>query len=271
MLKIGDFSKFSRVSVKALRYYDEIGLLKPVKVDELSGYRYYTAEQLPTLNRIVQLKELGLSLQEIGTLIKDSLPAQQLIELLKAKREEALARLYEEETRLRGVEEWLRRAEKEEMMSEVEATIRRVEPIKVASVRGVLPKYSDVSRLYGELFGYLGRKRVQPAGPSMAIYHDEEYKETDADVEAAVPIKGDPASSDRVKVHDLPAVEKMAVIVHKGPYEQISQSYGTLMSWMEAHGYKPAGPSREVYLKGPGMILKGDPRNYVTEIQFPVA
>lgn len=112
MLKIGDFSKFSRVSIKTLRYYDEIGLLKPAEVDRFTGYRYYSVDQLSRLNRIMGLKDLGLSLEEINQLLADNPSAEKVIELLRAKREAAIARLYEEEARIRRVEGWLKKVEK---------------------------------------------------------------------------------------------------------------------------------------------------------------
>ncbi len=100
MFKIGDFSKLSQVSVKALRYYDELGLLKPVEVDRFTGYRYYSADQLPRLNRILALKDLGLTLDEIGALLDDELPAAQIRGMLRLKQVEARERVEEERARL---------------------------------------------------------------------------------------------------------------------------------------------------------------------------
>jgi effector-binding domain-containing protein len=270
MLKIGDFSKFSRVSIKTLRFYDEIGLLKPVSVDQFSGYRYYSAEQLPRLNRIIGFKNLGLSLDEISLLMTDNLPVDKVIEVLKAKQKESMNRLRQEEARLKKVEEWLKKVEKEGFMPEYDVNLKKIEEMQIASVRGTIPTYGDISRLYKELFSYLGRKRVQYAGPPMAVYHDCEYKEKDADVEAAIPVTGNIQGSDKVKIQLLPGVEQAAFVLHKGPYENFSRAYSALMTWVEANGYQICGPNREVYLKGPGQILKGNPQEYITEIQLPV-
>jgi DNA-binding transcriptional MerR regulator len=270
MFKIGDFSKMSRVSVKTLRYYDEIGLLNPVRVDELSGYRYYSADQLPRLNRIVGLKNLGLSLDEIGRILTDNPSTEKTIELLRMKQQETLSRLREERDRLKRVEEWLRTVEKEGAIPAYDVITKRVEAQKVASLRKIIPAYGDVSQLYEELFAYLGRKRVKLSGPPMVILHDMEFREKDADVEAAIPVAGNIQGHDQIQMQELPAVEQMACVVHKGPYENIGQAYRALMTWIEINGYHINGADREIFLKSPGQIIKGNPRDYVTEVQLPV-
>lgn len=270
MLKIGDFSKFSRVSIKTLRYYDEIGLLKPAEVDKFTRYRYYSVDQLSRLNRIIGLKDLGLSLEEINQLLADNPSAEKVIELLRAKREAAIARLYEEESWLRRVEEWLRRIEKEGAMPEYDVVIKKLEAVKVASVRDVIPSYNEVSRLFNELFSYLAGQRVQFAGPPLTIYHDAEYREKDTDLEVAVPIAGTIPTTERIKMQVLPGIEQAACLIHKGHYENLHLAYKALMNWVEANGYQINWPNREVYLKGPGNGNKNDPSTYVTEIQLPV-
>jgi effector-binding domain-containing protein len=190
--------------------------------------------------------------------------------MLRQKQHETLKRLREEETRLKKVEEWLKKVEKEGSMPVSEVLIKKVEAQLVASVRGVIPTYGDCSRLYKDLFGYLGKKRVNITEPSMSICHDQEYREKDVDVEVAIPISKTIEGSDKVKVYLLPGVEQMACIIHHGPYENFGQTYSALMKWVEGNKYQIAGPNREVYLKGPGLILKGNPANYITEIQLPV-
>lgn len=269
MLKIGDFSRLSRVSVKALRYYDEIGLLKPVKVDQFTGYRYYSAEQLPRLNYIVLLKELGLSLEEIARLLADGAPLLRVTELLHLKQAEARIRLDEEQKRLAKLEELLLQIEKEGDMSDYQVLTKKVESQKVASLRGVIPTYGDIGGLYGELFGYLGRNRAKIAGPPLAIYYDCEYRESDVDVEAAVPIKGDLSASGRVVVRELPAEEEVAYVVFQGGYDGFNQVYRALMEWVEKNNRQISGPTREIYLRGPGDTK--NPAEYVTEVQLPVS
>jgi effector-binding domain-containing protein len=268
MFKIGDFSRLSRVTVKTLRYYDEIGLLKPVKVDQFSGYRYYSAEQLPRLGYIILLKELGVALEDVARLLADGAPAVRVSELLRLKQGEARIRLEEEQRRLSRLEELLRQIEKEGNMSDYQVLTKKVEALKVASIRATIPTYGDVGMLYGELFGFLGMNKARIAGPSMAIYHDPEYKESDVDVEVAVPVKGEVASAGRVTMRELPAEDEVAYVVFQGGYDHFNQVYGTLMGWIEKNSRQITGPSREVYLHGPNDTQ--DPASYVTEVQFPV-
>ena len=153
-------------------------------------------------------------------------------------------------------------------MSTQEVVLRKIPVQAVASVRDVIPTYSDIGQLFGEVFAYLGRHGISPAGPPIGIYHDEEVRERDVDVEVAVPVTGPVPEGDRVKGRELPAVEEMACIVHEGSYETVGGTYGQLMGWIEANGYRICGPTREVYVRGPES--GGDPSTYVTEIQFPV-
>lgn len=268
MFKIGDFSRLSQVTVKTLRYYDDIGLLKPVSVDRFTGYRYYSADQLPRLNRILALKEMDLSLDQIRRLLEDGLPASEMRGMLRLKQAELRQRVQEEQDRLIRLESRLSQIEKEGKMPGYDVVIKQVEPRTVAAIREVVPSYSDTGRLFGEIFAHLGRSGARPDGPPMAIYHDNEYKERDADVEALVAVAGPVAGSERVKVRDLPAM-RVASTVHQGSYEGLSAAYAAVMSWIEANGYKVAGSNTEVYLKGPES--PGGPDTYVTEIQFPVA
>jgi len=267
MLKIGDFSRLSRVSVKALRYYDEIGLLKPVEVDRFTGYRYYSADQLPRLNRIVTLKDLGLSLEEVSQLLDESLTADRTMAILRGKQTEIEQRLLDGQGQLAKLEEWLKTVEKEVKMPAYEVVIKKVDRQTVVSVRDVIPTYGDVGQLFGEVFGYLGSQGVNPIGPPLAIYHDGEYREQDVDAEVAVPVAGKVPGNKRVKYQELPAVAQMACAIHKGDYGGIGQAYNAVMSWVDKNGYRVTDCNREVYLQGPG---QGDPASYVTEIQFPV-
>jgi len=271
MFKIGDFSKLSQVTVKTLRYYDELGLLKPVSVDRFTGYRYYSADQLPRLNRILALKDLGLALEEIGALLNDELPAAQLRGMLRLKQIQARERVREEQDRLARVEARLRQIEEEGKMPTYEMVIKSVPALRVASVRGIVPTYSQQGQLWGELEAYLAQNGVRPSGPCFARYHDTEYKERDVDVEACEPIDANVTlrSTDRIKVYDLPAVNTMLSIVHHGAYNTLNQAYQARLKWMQENAYRYCGPDREIYIKVSNPVRQDDP-SYVTEIQIPV-
>ena len=268
MLKIGDFSKLSLVSVKALRYYDEIGLFKPVSVDEFTGYRYYSPEQMPRLNRILALKDLGLSLEQVAELLTETLTAEHIRGILRLKALEAREQMEEARARLARVEARLQQIEREGKQPMYEVVRKEVPTQRIAVLRRVIPSYSDVGKLFGELFGQLQAQGIHPTGPTMTIYHDTEFKDENPDIEAAVPVAAPLGGQGPVKVRDLNGGE-MACTIHKGPYEGIGEGYGAVMAWMAPNGYQPAGMVREVHLRSPSDVT--DPAEYVTEIQLPVS
>jgi effector-binding domain-containing protein len=270
MIRIGDFSKLSRVSVKTLRFYDEMGLLKPVEVDRFTGYRYYEFDQLPRLYRILALKDLGFSLEEISRLLEGDLPVEQMRGMLKLRQAEIRQRMEEEAARLERVELWLREIEQEDSMSKYDVVIKNIEPTKVASVRGVVPTPPDQRSLWDELMGYLHQKGTRMIGPPMAVYHDKEFKERDWDIEVVMPISDETPSDQRVQVYDLPGAEKMACVVHTGSFATIGEAYDALAKWIDQNGYQIVGPGRELNLRLPDKLGDQNDPNTVNEIQFPV-
>jgi effector-binding domain-containing protein len=277
MIRIGDFSKLSRVSIKTLRFYDEMGLFKPISVDRFTGYRSYEYDQLPRLHRILALKDLGFSLEEIGQLLEGDLSVEQMRGMLKMRRAEIRQKVQKEAERLERVDIWLSQIEQEDSMSKYDVVIKKVEPVKVASVRGVVPTPPEQGPLWGELEGYLAKHNVHTIGPCLTLYHDDEARERDWDIEVCEPIDGELPESSRIKVRTLPAVETVACVIHAGPFVTIGEAYEAVMKWIDANGYRMVGPSREVYVRPSAPIEAGgalassqtDPQT-VTEIQFPV-
>lgn len=262
MFKIGDFSKLARVSVKALRHYDRLGLLHPTWTNRYSSYRYYTAAQLPRLNHILALKELGFSLDQIRQLMKDDLPASELRGVLRLKQSE-LERLIEtEQNRLERVEERLRQIEREGCFPAYDVILKSIPSQEVAGLRRVIPTYTHLPVLFEELECCLQASGAPLAASRLAIYYDAEYREQGLDVEAAVPLNRPCPGNLPVTSHWLPEVQSMACTIHQGDYERLPEAYHALMSWIESHGYCMAGPNRDLYLQGPS-----EP---VTEVQFPV-
>ncbi len=266
MLKIGDFSRLSLVSVKTLRYYDELGLLKPSRVHGFTGYRYYTAEQLPRLNRILALKDLGLSLEQIGVLLNKEVSSEELRGMLRLKQAEVQGRIGEARAQLARVEARLRQIEREDEFPMYEVALKNLPAQNVAAIRKTLPNYGQLNTLFGQLFGAIWGK-VKLTGPTVAIYHDPEFREEDVDVEAAIPIEGMLPDGGPVQSRELPGGQ-MACTVHQGSYEGIGEAYNAVMAWLEPNGYRVAGPVRENYLRSPGDT--DDPTQFVTEIQVPV-
>ena len=270
MIKIGDFSKMGFVTVQTLRYYDEIGLLKPVKVDQFTGYRYYSADQLLRLNYIVALKNLGLSLDDVAVLINDNLSAEHMSKIFTLKRTELKQRVLEEQKRLVRIEKVLKQIEKEGAMPKYHITIKKIDPQVVVSVRDVLTEFSGegIGRMFQELIGFFMSNNIKPAGPSMLIYRDTEYKEQDADIEVAAPISTEITGTESVQVYELEGFKQAATITYKGPYEDMDEAYNEIMSWIAGNDYRINGFCRELYLVSPGDT--DDPSQYVSEIQVPI-
>lgn len=270
MIRIGDFSKLSQVSIKTLRYYDEMGLFKPINVDTFTGYRYYSAIQLPRLNRILALKDLGLSLDQIAEVLDEGVTSEQLHGMLRLKRAELQQHIAGEKARLVRVEARLNSIDMEGTMQDYEVVIKQVEPQLVAGVRETLASYPEVGRLFDEVYNHLAHLGVRGDDLiGVAIWHDDEFKTSDIDGEASVYLKQPIPEGERVKVYELPAAT-MASAVHKGAYNTFTRTYEAIVSWIEANGYKIVGPNREVYLYCTQPIRQDDD-SYVTEIQFPVA
>ena len=267
MIKIGDFSKISQVTVKTLRYYDEIGLLKPAQIDHFTGYRYYSFDQLPRLNRILALKDLGLSLEQITQALQQALPAAELRGMLRLKRAEIQQRVQEEQERLERVEARLKQIEQEDSMSTYDIVIKKVEPIAVASLRDIIPSYPEQGGLWNDLETTLRGHRANPTGPCFTIYHSDE---PEIDAEVCEPLEAPIQVAGRVQSYVLPALEAAASTIHHGPFLTIGEAYEALIKWIEANGYTISGPCREIYLNPSKNGAQNDP-NTVTEIQFPVA
>src|SRR5262245_56134465 len=184
MFRIGDFSRLGKVSVKALRLYDEVGLLKPTYVDRDTGYRYYSATLLPRLNRILALKELGFPLGEIIHLLEGSLPVDRMRELLEERRAELAHRIERERAQFAEVDAWLAQIEQAGRAPEYEVTIKQVAPRLVASVRDSLSSYADADELFNEIQSNL-KQRGAPFERG-AIWHTCAGQRKSIDCEAIV-------------------------------------------------------------------------------------
>ena len=270
MIRIGDFSKLSRVAVKTLRYYDEVGLLKPVDVDPLTGYRLYEHSQLSDLNRILALKDLGFSLEEIGRLLDSDLSVEQMMGMLKLRETEAKQRVQEEVERLERIRSRLRQIEQENKMSKHEVVIRKIEPMKIASVRGVVPTPPDQRTLWSDLMDYLQQQKARMVGTPMALYHDPDYRERDWDIEVCIPVADGVEPGQNVNVYDLPPVETMACVIHEGPFATLNEAYDALARWIDENGYHIVGPTRELNIRLPDKPGDQNDPKTINEIQFPV-
>jgi len=269
MIKIGNFARLSQVSVVTLRYYDEMDLLKPVQVDTFTGYRFYSADQLPRLNRILALKDLGFSLEQIRLMLADGLSVEQLRSMLTMQRTEVERRLTNEQERLYRIESRLRQIEMENKMPNYDVVIKTVPAMLVASRRVTIPTNDQVPQYLGpaytEAYDYIRKQGAKDTGPCFASWHSPADVYENEDAEAVVPIDRLLKGSDKVKVYELPATQ-VASVVHQGNFEDFTQGHAALLEWIDANGYKIVGPYREIYIRHDKRRLA----DTTTEIQFPV-
>jgi DNA-binding transcriptional MerR regulator len=260
MIKIGDFAHLSQVSVVTLRYYDEMDLLKPVKVDDFTGYRYYSAEQLSRLNRILALKDLGFSLEQIKLMFADGLSIEQLRSMFTLQRREVKKRLAEEQERLLRIEARLRQIELEDKMPNYDVVIKTVPAMLIASRRVTIPTNDQVPNYLGtaymETYDYIRKQGAKDVGPCFALWHSPADVYENEDAEAVMPIDKSLPGTEHIKVYELPSTQ-VAAVVHQGNFEDSTQG---------ANGYQITGPYREIYIKHEKANLAAT----TTEIQFPV-
>jgi DNA-binding transcriptional MerR regulator len=273
MFRIGEFSRIARVSARLLRYYDELGLLKPGVVDSASGYRYYTSAQLQRLNRILVLRDLGLSLEQIGGVIDQNASADQLRAMLEVRRADAERALAEEAARLRQIE--ARIAQLDGGEGDLDDVLIRAEPARrIVAVRDTVGSFLEARIIIGELARTLP-KRVprELLGSLIGIAHSAEFEPDAIDVELGFVLNGDlpadlPAIGQRpLHVRELPAVPFMAACVRVGLPEHAHLITGKIGRYVENNGYRLAGPGREVFLRPP---RPDHMEESVVEMQFPV-
>jgi DNA-binding transcriptional MerR regulator len=276
MIKIGALSKLVQISVPTLRYYDQVGLLKPIEVDNLTGYRYYSVSQLPRIHRILALKGLGLTLEQIGVALDEGVTPDQLRGMLRLRQAQLNQQLADAQRQLLEVDARLQQIEREAELSPYDVVLKPVEPLLVASVRATLPDHGAVGELFGEVYEALADHagealwpRPEQGGQTLVLWYDTEFRERDVDGAAAFMLRRRVPERGRVRVHELPAAT-MAATVHHGPYVTIGDAHAAILAWVEANGYQIVGPDRELNLYHATPIRRDDPSS-ITEIQYPVA
>ena len=274
-IPIGTFSRITHLSQKALRFYDERGILVPAVKDICTGYRYYTYVQVERGIRIRHLLWLGFGISEVEAILdaRERGDAGTIREHFTRR----LAAIEREAGRLHVIAEALHKQEQDPLnggfnMSITEPAIKDVPALRTLSLRERGVYQEAIPRMIGELFTYVysegGRQpAARIAGPIMFICHDEEYRETDADIEIAIPVVG-PVSLDasRVEVKTLPGGRFLSVL-RTGSYPGVEKAYERLFAWMNENHLVPAGPSRELYLNDPAEVPEEE---LLTEVQIPV-
>ncbi|MFI5655216.1 MerR family transcriptional regulator [Streptomyces anulatus] len=273
MFTIGDFARYGRVSPRMLRHYDAIGLLTPDRTDPATGYRLYGAAQLARLNRIIALKDLGFTLQQVGAVLDERVGPEELRGMLRLRRAELAEAVAAASARLTRVEARLRSIESEGHMPADDVVIRAVPAVRVAELTGTAASYQPqdigpvIGPLYERLLPLLEGAGLRPTGPGIARYEDAPEGGGAITVHAGVTVSAPVGAvgDTEARVVELPPFEA-ATIVHRGAMDDVLSTTHTLARWLDANGYRSTGYTREVNLECPP-----DQEIWVTELQEPVA
>jgi DNA-binding transcriptional MerR regulator/predicted transcriptional regulator YdeE len=272
MLSIGEFARLGQVSPRTLRHYGDVGVLVPAHVDPATGYRSYELRQLSDLRRVLALRDLGVGLEQIRELTAEdgTLPVEQLRGMLRLRRSEISASIAEDQQRLRRVASYLDALERGELMKTIDVVVKETAPLRMAETTGTAPGYGHAN--IGPVFQdrlpvvwlRLRDAGVEP-GKSVAYY---EWPDDDGRVvvHLGFDIEDQPLpDTDEVRAVELSVVE-VASALHRGPMDDISDTFEAVVRWIDGNGYRISGLSRELYLEWD----QQDPSRNVTELQLPI-
>ncbi|GAB2448148.1 MerR family transcriptional regulator [Nocardia tengchongensis] len=271
MFSIGDFARFGSVSVRMLRHYDEIGLLPPSEVDPCSGYRFYAADQLARLNRIVALKDLGFTLNQVAEMLDGQLSADRLHGMLQLRRAQLANQVAADTARLASVEARLLRIEREGVMPEQEIVVKALAATLVAEMSDVAAESGEaavgpiIERLYARLGKAIPESGLTITGAPVVYY---EELEEGLRVHVAHQVAGEAAPGADFDLRHLPEIAQAATLAHRGKLTDLCVSFEAMGRWADENGYAPNAPIREVYLNAPGDPASAE---WVVELQMPVA
>ncbi len=280
MFKIGEFSKLCGLSADTLYHYEKLKILIPLSIDKFTGYRYYDASQLVTVNKILALKDAGFSLDEISNVLKNNVSVTLLLEMLENKAKSLEAALSDEYSRLERLHTNIFMIKNGGIPQMNEISIKKIEPILIASIRKIFPKKGfdeNLEKMWPAVNSYIEEQGVKRTIPCLMLYHSGwwdlrqcniMYDDQNLDVEVAEPVTKSFMGNGEVQVYELPLVEKMACIVHHGSFSTISKTFDMLFEWMKQNSYQADGPIREIYHKGDWAT--SNPDEYITEVQVPI-
>lgn len=270
MFKIGDFSKLTQISIRMLRYYDEYDILKPAKIDEVNGYRYYDAKQMHLAYQIKFLKDIGFSVAMIKEILDDYQDHKELERYFEMR----LCELKEEKQsientlqRLQKVEELLK---KENLFMKYEVEIKEIQGANVIATRGIIPTYDREDLLWKRLCSELEERNMQievSGDGARAYFYDEGYKESDVDIEICQVVTSQGEDTDNLKFKHLPN-QTCACVTFKGGYHQISEVSLTIGNWINKNGYTLDGANFCIYHVGYGNCENEE--EFVTEVCYPI-
>lgn len=271
MFRIGEFAQIAQVSGRLLRYYDQLGLLSPVRIDPQTGYRWYSARQLPRLNRILALKELGLTLEQIKPLLDGEIPAAEMRAMLTERRTHAEESLRLEKARLRQIESRIAQIDEHGEVSGEDVVVKAIAAQPYLATTCICEDVDHAVRVVGQVVQETSGKLSASLRDRLVVVSRTEQQDDWLDLDIGFSLTRD---TDRIvklsggmelSPRELPQVDTMATIVRSGPAWRSHFAFSAIGHWIEANGYQLGGPCREVFLDQPGTAT--DP---IIEIQFPV-
>lgn len=268
MFKIGEFSKLTQVTIRMLRYYDEMGLLKPAATDPWTGYRLYSVDQIPMLNKIIFLRDTGFNVAEIAVALHNS-QDDALIQKLDYKYLEIEKNIETEKDKLKKI--MLAKSEillgKTNMHYNV--FIKSIPSYQVISLRKIIPDYFAEGELWKELSSFAEQNCISVSDETFSIYHDVEYKKQDVDVEICALVKKPGINRNNIRFRHTEAVTYMAYTMVYGKFENIAGAYLAFANWLQKNSqFKMSGPDRQIVHRGPWNEV--NPDKYLIELQIPL-
>lgn len=279
MYKIGEFAKIGNVSVRMLRHYDNIGLIKPEIIDKETGYRYYSIKQLPLLNRVVFFKELGFSLEEVKKMSNSKINLNEMQEIVynkKLKLEEDIKEAY---YKLHQVTIRLEQIENEGKPPKYDVNVKESEAFHIASLETIVPHTRDMGeyckKMYEELYKELYRFNITDAEEEVTFYHNKEYSENNIQMEAGIKLtekhidmlKG---KKSNISVKQIKEEKKTASLIYRGDFGGMSSAILSLLGWIGANNFLISGALREVHLSGKAHTNQSEDNDAVVELQIPI-
>ena len=273
MYSIGEYAKIAQVSKRLLRYYDEIGLFQPIQIDSESGHRYYSASQLSELNRILALKDLGLSLNQIQRFVRDNISPTEIHGMLSLKKAELEQQVLEEVKRIRTIESRLKQIQDRDNLVR-DVIVKEVPKQRLIGIRKVLPTNNsgEAEALFGSVMNALPGNNNRIYGAMTIVVHGDGITSEHTDIELGrllhkanhAPLTTDDGLTLDTRL--LPSATMATLIPPTGCCARLL-GYNAVGEWVEANHYAFAGPVRLVFLELPKQPGDSD---FVTEIQFPI-
>lgn len=279
MLRIGDFSKIGKVSIRMLRHYDQIGLLKPAGIDDQTGYRSYTLDQLPRLNKIIFLKDIGFSLSEVMTMVDEQISIEEMKSMLIKRQKDLENEIAMAELNLKTVMNRLYKIENEGDLPKYDVGIKEADSFAYVSHRTLVPNLEVMGEfcynMYQKLYQELDLMNVTPTGTEITVYHNDEYTEIDLDMEAGLLVDKSflnqiNAKEGLLSARIMPAEESVAYLVYSGSFTGLENAISELLTWAGKNEWQINGSIREFHLSGPAHPEGGLVGNAIIELQVPV-